>query len=750
MADDGMLLNLNLKDTALKPRSTIKGGRWRDRIRAQRTRQNPAPSSKAKFGHDLSRHDTETEPVRPLKRQRLNDVTKLSSYQVGNSHTEAAGSPTLAARHKPDLSGGPRQLTSRLFSSNPTPKTVFTEELSETKNGPLAEPSNAPLLEAEANFQALGLARRLTTLLTEKLRLTAPTQIQKKAIPSLLETDNDAFIQSQTGSGKTLAYLLPLIQRILSLSSSGNQVHRDSGLFAIILAPTRELCLQIEAVATVLLACIPWLVCTKVIGGESKKSEKARIRKGVNILIATPGRLGDHLIHTKALDVSTVRWLILDEGDRLMEMGFEDELKTIIGKIRSQELEAFSKTKVSLESLPNRRVTVLCSATMKMNVQKLGDISLEDAIHITGQGSKAELSDPSVVDDVFSAPSQLKQSYVIVPAKLRLVTLISLLRSSFLRRGSVMKVIVFMSCADSVNFHFEVLRTPRGVTGEQAETTPATPPPLTADTASNATYVTSTANVVVGIYRLHGSLSQPVRKATLAAFTQSKDPAVLITTDISSRGLDIPSVDLVVEYDPAFSAAEHLHRVGRTARAGRPGKAVLFLLPGCEEEYITFLKPSVTSTTQLYDTLLSKGLSTSPLQFPVETDAQPPIGHSHIAAAESLQLHLEQRLLASNALLDQGRQAFKSHIRAYATHVRDERKYFDITQLHLGHLAKSYGLREAPTGIGSGSIQRKVSKKAQFLGKENDSRTETEIDTSRRMATKVKAAFNAASEFNIG
>src|SRR5262249_13913064 len=141
------------------------------------------------------------------------------------------------------------------------------------------------------------------------------------------------------------------------------------------------------------------------------------------------------------------------------EMGFEDDIRAIVGKIRADKLLKENPEGVVLDGvLPSRRVTVLCSATMKMNVQKLGEISLEDAVHITASKSEMEKDAETGTEAAFAAPSQLNQSCIIVPAKLRLVTLIALLKSTFARKGSVMKAIIFISCADSVDFHYELLK----------------------------------------------------------------------------------------------------------------------------------------------------------------------------------------------------------------------------------------------------------------------------------------------------
>ncbi|KAI1748445.1 DEAD/DEAH box helicase [Xylaria castorea] len=791
MSDGGLLLNFDLTDQPLKRQVKYTGGRWRDRVSAQRsakrngdgqsTGTNATPlSTTRRDGNPLLPDDIAND--RPAKRQRIQgdsrpdrpDVSSRSlSYMTGKLPPGSinSGPKSTSQGNKP---GG---VTSRLFTSNPTPKTVFEDPVEDVEP---ATPSNAPLSDEAETFHALGLSRRIAQHLSTKLGMKAPTSIQKNTIPLLTKEDSDAFLQAQTGSGKTLAYLLPIVQRILAMSqredgsSTGVQIHRDSGLFAVILAPTRELCKQIATVLEKVLRSAPWIVSTTVIGGESKKSEKARLRKGVNILVATPGRLADHLDNTKVLDVGTVRWLVLDEGDRLMEMGFEDELKSIVSKIRKEELKDSNKDGVKFDKLPQRRVTVLCSATMKRNVQKLGEISLQDAVHITGAKPDNDCEDGAEVDEaVFAAPAQLKQTYLIVPGKLRLVTLIALLKASFARKGSIMKAIIFISCADSVDFHFELFRN-----GASRPTSPEKPS-STDNTVAEAAYITSPANPTVKLLKLHGSLPQPVRTATLNSFRTLDDPCVLITTDIASRGLDVPAVDLVIEYDPAFSVDDHTHRIGRTARAGRPGKAVLFIQPGCEEGYLDLLNSTAVSVApQSYESTLQKGFFT-PVTLPKpDKETEPPTLVSEKqtpkSRAEALQLHVEQRLLATEKessngkLLDSARQGFRSHIRAYATHVRDERKYFDITQLHLGHTAKSYGLREAPGGIGGGPSRRtfrpRQNKGGEQKGVDRDDNDKASgkrriddddipaVDDAAavRMRMKMKQVMNVASEFNIG
>lgn len=694
------------------------------------------------------------------------------NFKKNYSQTSAPGDNTWTGQIRDGPSGGkPGQIISSLFSFNPTAKTKFEDFEGEAES---SKPSNAPLTEEMATFTTLGLSRRLAAHLSTKLDMKAPTAIQKTAIPQMVNDDSDAFIQAETGSGKTLAYLLPIVQRIMAMSSTDVKVHRDSGLFAVVLAPTRELCKQIAAVLEKLLRCAPWIVGTTVIGGESKQSEKARLRKGVNILIATPGRLADHLDNTEVLRVNTVRWLVLDEGDRLMELGFEDEIKEIVEKIGRRKLVVDKNSGLEVKALPNRRVTVLCSATMKMNVQRLGEISLKDAVHIKADPSEDEATKDKAdgvdaPEKAFSAPAQLKQAYAVVPAKLRLVTLTAILKRAFARRGSVMKAIVFISCADSVDFHFSLFSRPSEGATETTKSTDGDPKTLkselTKDTIAQGNTFSSTLNTVL-MYRLHGSLAQNIRTATLKAFTESSDPGVLICTDVASRGLDLPNVDYVIEYDPPFSADDHLHRVGRTARAGRDGRALIFLLPGDEEEYVSILASGYREGTKALvhntaEELLRKGFGGA--------------GREWEEGATEWQLEVERWTLESPKYLEMARRGFQSHIRAYATHVSNERHIFNMQTLHLGHLAKAFALRDKPGSIKVPGLRpakttkadRSVAARKAKRGEVEDKAPEGERvrkqkkleldapyvdgnDAARRMKKKMKEHMSASSEFNIG
>lgn len=551
--------------------------------------------------------DSDISPERPLKRAR----------------TDA---PTTAPKPRPTptSSSRPTQIISSLFSYNPKIETPIRPVA--PKNTAL--PSNAPL--DSSTFSGLGLNPLLISHLTNKMNILKPTSIQRAALPAILSSPStaadvrDVFIQSQTGSGKTMAFLLPIIQDLLPLSSL-SYIDRSIGTLAIIIAPTRELAKQISDVLEALLKLrlrpedenaedndassrlTRWLVSGLLIGGATRTHEKARLRKGVPILVSTPGRLLDHLQNTSSFNVGRCRWLVLDEADRLMELGFEDTIKGIIQgldgrrKLAKQAIEEGRSMEVGGWDWQCRRRTILCSATIREDVQKLAGTTLINPVMIKateGEADKVPLTStlsltsndaiaPSAQDN-FTPPSQLAQKYVVVPLKLRLVALIALLRSLIGQsqgdRGN--KIIVFLSCTDSVDFHWKLLggssmgeeESALGSDGEDVDNKPTAEStsvkcPLLPDSA---------------IYRLHGSLPTSVRLASLKGFSGSakqqatrSSASILLCTSVASRGLDLPLVRAVVQYDlpTEGGATEYVHRVGRTARAGKGGEAWSLIAP---------------------------------------------------------------------------------------------------------------------------------------------------------------------------
>jgi len=555
-------------------------------------------------------------------------------------------------RERPSIPSRPTQIISSLFTYNPKVDRPGPTRRPKTAG----KPSNAPL--DSSTFEGLGLDPLLVRHLTTKMGIAKPTSIQRAALPVLLpEHDNsgsplrDVFIQSQTGSGKTLSFLLPIIQDLLPLSTL-SYIDRSIGTLAIIIAPTRELASQISEVLDALLKLrlrpaddtgedsnaprlTRWVVSGLLIGGSTRAHEKARLRKGLPILVATPGRLLDHLQKTSSFNVGKCRWLVLDEADRLMELGFEDTIKGIIQgldsrrKLAIQAVEEGKSAEVGGWDWERQRRTVLCSATIREDVQKLAGTTLRNPIVIKALESNPSHA-PSKLDDTTSKstaspstnltpPSQLSQRYVTVPLKLRLVTLVSLLRSILSQdHGGTIKIIVFLSCTDSVDFHWNLLGSASmGNDSTESDGSSSSDDEEDEDgaekneggrkTKSNEGRIAVTSPLLpsTSIYRLHGSMPQPTRLASIKGFssTKSKDQkfpnsAVLLCTSVASRGLDLPFVRAVVQYDlpTEGGATEYVHRVGRTARAGKGGEAWCFVAPS-EKDWVEWVEGKMRITT---------------------------------------------------------------------------------------------------------------------------------------------------------
>jgi len=185
---------------------------------------------------------------------------------------------------------------------------------------------------SSSGFAALGVSALLCGHL-EKQGFKRPTPVQARSIPPLLQ-GKDVLVESATGSGKTLSYLVPVFD---ALAKKSPKVSRADGTLALILCPTRELCLQVLDTATIISRRFTWIVPGSIHGGENRAKEKARLRKGVNVLICTPGRLYDHLTKTAAFDVRQVEWIVLDEADRLLDLGFKKQIRSILEVVRARD-----------------------------------------------------------------------------------------------------------------------------------------------------------------------------------------------------------------------------------------------------------------------------------------------------------------------------------------------------------------------------------------------------------------------------
>ena len=470
------------------------------------------------------------------------------------------------------------------------------------------------------------------------MNIKKPTAIQRSALPLLLTSpdksaERDAFIQSQTGSGKTLSYLLPIIHDLLPLSSL-SYIDRSIGTLAIIIAPTRELAKQISDVLETLLKLrlrpedesagdpnptnrlTRWLVSGLLIGGENRTHEKARLRKGTPILVTTPGRLLDHLQNTSSFNVGKCRWLVLDEADRLMELGFEETITGILkgldgrNRLAKKAVVEGQSMEVSGWDWERKRRTILCSATIREDVQQLAGSALVDPLIIKAIDVDEE-PDPALnkvhSSKTFTPPSQLTQKYIITPLKLRLVTLVALLRSLLaqVHGQRSAKVIVFFSCTDSVDFHWNLLtkasmndETKDESGSEDEEGNESSAP----SDKQNYNQHEGKCSLLpdTSVYRLHGSLPTQNRLSIVKKFSgivsgnQGPASSILLCTSVASRGLDLPLVRAVLQYDlpTEGGATEYVHRVGRTARVGKGGEAWSIVAPN-ERDWVQWIRETM-------------------------------------------------------------------------------------------------------------------------------------------------------------
>ncbi|KAJ7120979.1 P-loop containing nucleoside triphosphate hydrolase protein [Mycena epipterygia] len=337
------------------------------------------------------------------------------------------------------------------------------------------------------------------------------TEIQTQSLPVSLK-GKDVLGAARTGSGKTLSFLVPVLE-ILYRQKWG----AADGLGALVISPTRELAIQIFEVLRSI-GGYHSFSAGLVIGGKNLKDERDRLSK-MNILVATPGRLLQHMDQTVGFEADNLQVLVLDEADRILDMGFSRTLSAL------------------LSHLPKSRQTLLFSATQTDSVSDLARLSLKDPVHIGIQEAGGTASTTAI-------PPSLEQHYISCTLDQKLSIL-----WGFIKTHLQSKILVFLSSCKQVRFVFETF----------CKMHPGVP-----------------------LLNIHGKLKQTARLGMYTKFTAASH-AVLFATDVAARGLDFPAVDWVVQVDAPEDADTYIHRVGRTARYQSKGKALLFLMPSEEE-----------------------------------------------------------------------------------------------------------------------------------------------------------------------
>lgn len=636
MADsDGLVLNINESSTTSALPRKKKQSNW------QVKREKKRSASKKSWKRDQNAHSR----IEDHKESKSQSLPQKDTKKSSTSHTK----PQTNTKGFAD---SPHQIISSLFTKNPVIPDIATKKPVKT--------DSYELFSGKQTENAACISDRLLKALKDRLGFEMFTEVQKQAIPAFL-SNSDVLIKSPTGSGKTLAYALPMIQRLQQITP---KVNRADGPYAVVLLPTRELAVQSYEVIENLCRTFVWIVPGLIVGGEKRKAEKSRIRKGINVVVATPGRLLDHLNTTKSFSLRNLLILIFDEADRLLDMGFEQSVSQILAHIKEQ---------------CSRKVqTGLLSATLSSKVESLASISLEEPklidmseINVSEVGKEKESNvidqseglgnERSTADTEpkFQTPDTLKQYFVIVPAKLRLVCLISFLcKYGFHNQNG--KIIVFFSNKSSTELHSSLL---------ESEPVKELASPNSCD-----------------VYKLHGDMIPNERNEVFRKFRHCKK-GILLSTDVAARGLDLPHVSWIIQYSCPTQIEDYIHRVGRTARIGTEGESLLFLLPS-EVKYISALEERDIGMQKL-------GL------FDVLKHLDPRSGKKFNQSAvqkvaTDLQNNLEGKISENKTLKAIAESAFRSYIQSYATYPSRLKEIFHIKRLHLGHIAKSFALRDAP------------------------------------------------------
>nr|XP_023411832.1 ATP-dependent RNA helicase DDX18 isoform X2 [Loxodonta africana] len=410
----------------------------------------------------------------------------------------------------------------------------------------------------DSSFTSLtNLVNENTLKAIKEMGFTNMTEIQHKSIRPLLE-GRDLLAAAKTGSGKTLAFLIPAVELIVKLKFMPR-----NGTGVLILSPTRELAMQTFGVLKELMT---YHVHTYglIMGGSNRSAEAQKLANGINIIVATPGRLLDHMQNTPGFMYKNLQCLVIDEADRILDVGFEEELKQII------------------KLLPVRRQTMLFSATQTRKVEDLARISLKkEPLYVGVDDDKAH----ATVDGL----------------------------------------------EQSVKYHYELLN-----------------------------------YIDLPVLAIHGRQKQNKRTTTFFQFCNA-DSGILLCTDVAARGLDIPEVDWIVQYDPPDDPKEYIHRVGRTARGlnGR-GHALLILRPE-ELGFLRYLKQSKVPLSE-FEFSWSK--------------------------ISDIQSQLEQLIEKNYFLHKSAQEAYKSYIRAYDSH--SLKQIFNVNNLNLPEVALSFGFKVPP------------------------------------------------------
>ncbi|KRX64015.1 putative ATP-dependent RNA helicase pitchoune [Trichinella sp. T9] len=551
-------------------------------------------------------------------------IDKATSEIAANSCESTLKEDQSKKKHKKKKRKIEQQIGKEEELVDETNCSVVDDDIKEVKSSSDVDTNNEEKVLASSSTSALmlcqsilsgksfsslaGIVSEQTLKAIRDMGFETMTEIQAQTIPSLLE-GRDVMGAAKTGSGETLAFLVPAVELLYKL-----RFLPRNGTGCIVISPTRELSMQTYGVLIELLKYHS-ITHGLVIGGANRKIEAAKLSTGICILVATPGRLLDHLRNTTEFTYKNLQCLIIDEADRILEIGFELEMQQII------------------RLLPKQRQTMLFSATQTAKIEDLAKLALKKEPLFVGIASNVEQA----------TVEGLRQGYAVCPIENRFSLLYT-----FLRKNKKKKVMVFFSSCASVKYHSDLLN-----------------------------------YIEVPVASIHGKQKQQKRTSTFFSFIKAQ-AGTLLCTDVAARGLDIPKVDWIVQYDPPDDPTDYIHRVGRTARGeGGQGNALLILQPS-ELKFLYYLKQAKIPV----------------LEYECSWDK-----------VANVQKQLEKLLKSNVYLFKSAIEAFKGYVRAYDSHQLKD--IFNVATLDLQAVAKSFGFESAPfvdLGIGGLKVRSRKSR----------------------------------------
>lgn len=505
--------------------------------------------------------------------------------------------------------------------------------------------------------QKLNIDEEISKVMNEVFKFDKITKVQNIVINEFIK-NQDVIVKSITGSGKTLSYLIPLFQRLIAYSKT-NENYKNS-ILSLILLPSRELSTQVYSNVMEFINNMEYKFTAQLlIGGKKVENDLQKINENVpNIIIATPGRFLD-ITEQKNLNFSDLVLLVLDEADKMLDMGFEVALSQILSK------------------LPKQRRTGLFSATVTSNVENIIKAGMRNPVYIDIRNNYSDeknlfitekelnskikkygdyykiipfsCDNEKINNTIEEVPQGLLQYYrEIKNIKYKISHLVQILNALY-NSDNNKKIMIFVGTCTSANYYFELFK-------------------LLFQKISMPN---------CGLYKLHSNMAQNKREKEFQSFRDDNKHklSILFSTDLAARGVDVPNIDMIIQFDPPKKEESYIHKVGRTARVGHSGVSLLFITQE-ENTFITYMK--------------NKGIKIE--NFPPLSEVEDDIDKLNNVSILGL---IKSINLSDKWIYDKAVNSFISFLKFYK---EIELKYiFNFKSLDIGNLANSFQLVKFPT-----------------------------------------------------